>query len=165
MNSDTDITPADGTPLQEDSGTWSVDPRRTRLMEWATGQVGKLYRWGAKGPDNFDCSGLVTAGLLELGLPDWRMTHNASRLFAELVPTDNPLPMDLVFYGQPEHVSHVVFFYGDGRILGACGGNQGTTTNAVALATGAAVKFRKSVNYRPDCRGFRKLPTPRSNNA
>lgn len=149
---------------EDDSDEWSVDEPRLMLVDWAQRQVGCLYKWGGKGElgedgtPRYDCSGLVTCGLLYVRQPDWRQTHSAARLFDELKPTEKPAPMDLVFYGQPGHISHVVFHWSDGRILGACGGNQSTTTAEAARKAGACVKFKATQNYRPDFRGWRSLP-------
>lgn len=127
------------------------------------------YLWGAKGPDNFDCSGLVTWALLQAGCRDWRQTHSSHVLWNvlepldELVETDGriiqkPQPGDLAFYGAPGRINHVMVVWGDGRVIGACGGNSDTTGIAEALKRNAKVRFRSSLNYRPDFRGYRKLP-------
>jgi murein DD-endopeptidase len=51
------------------------------------------YRWNAQGTRDanngqrlFDCSGLVTWALLQVGGPDWRAIHNTDRLLAEPWP-------------------------------------------------------------------------------
>lgn len=132
----------------------------TRLMlhDWLVEQEGRYYLWGSKGPDNFDCSGLVTCGLLAMGLPDWRATHSSARLYSVLDDTMEPLPMDLAFYGPPSGITHVMFVWGDGRVYGACGGNSGTLTLQVAREQKAKVQFRHKVLYRPGFRGFRRIP-------
>lgn len=155
---------------RHDSDQWAVDPLRVRLIEWAQHQAGCLYVWGGKGerwgghdgPVVYDCSGLVTCGLLYLGLPDWRQTHNAARLYEALepVPALQVMPMDLAFYGQPHHISHVMFHWSDGRVYGAAGGNSSTVTPELAMKIGACVRYRDSHMYRPDFRGFRRLPLP-----
>jgi murein DD-endopeptidase len=122
-------------------------------------QRGKPYLWGAKGPDAFDCSGLVTWLLHELGVCDWRAEHNAQRLYNELSKTEAPRPGDLVFYGAgPTHITHVMIHFGTGQVLGACGGNSDTTSIEIARARGARVRFRGSPNYRPDLVGYAVSP-------
>lgn len=127
---------------------------RTRFVNWLEAQLGKPYVWGAKGPDFFDCSGLVTAGLRECGLPDWRPTHNAQRLFDTLPETKTPAIGDLAFYGPPGRITHVMVVWYDGQCLGASGGNSGTTKPT----PGACVKTKKTIKYRRDFQGFRKTP-------
>lgn len=131
---------------------------RGAFISWCQMQMGKPYTWGAKGPDAYDCSGFVTAGIRACGGPDWRQTHNSQALFDALEPTDTPEPGDLAFYGPPGKINHVMVHWIDGRVIGACGGDSSTTTAELATARGAAVQFRKQVRYRPDFRGFRRLP-------
>ncbi len=143
--------------------------RRLMFMAWLIGQKGKPYVWSYKGApllcgeellECYDCSGLITAGLNYLGCPDWRQTHSAAKLFDELEATKDPHPGDLAFYGPPTRITHTMIFWGDGRVFGATGGNRDTTTPVIAKKKGACVQFKPSVNYRPDFRGFRKLPIP-----
>lgn len=142
---------------------------RQQLQDWLLQQEGKPYVWASKGQNAFDCSGLVTAGLVEVGYPktcprcnlDMRGFHSAARLWDELEPTEEPAPLDLIFYGAPGHISHVVFLWCDGRVFGANGGNQHTTSTAIAEKRGARVGFKRGILYRFDNRGFRKLPLPR----
>lgn len=135
---------------------------RLVLRDWLLEREGFPYLWGWKGPDAFDCSGFVTCGLLAMGCRDMRQTHNAGRLFAALKSTKEPMPLDLAFYGPPGSITHVMFFManGDGRVFGACGGNAFTTTVEKAREQGACVRFRPKVDYRPDFRGFRRIPLP-----
>jgi len=152
------------TPHRDDVDQWATDPNREKLIHWLVAQSGKMYVWCGKGPETFDCSGLVTASMQALDLPDWRATHNAARLFAELEPIEffQLRPGDLVFYGQPGQISHVMFFWTpEGEVYGACGGNSSTTSPEVAMKAGACVKSRRSVLYRPDVRGYRRYPFPK----
>lgn len=129
-------------------------PSRFAFLDTILNKEGAPYIWAAKGPDTFDCSGLVTWGIQEVGGEDLRPYHNAARLFAELEPTDQPEPGDLCFYGPPGRINHVMVFVGDGRVYGAAGGNSSTKTPT----KGAKVQFRPKVRYRPDFRGYRRLP-------
>lgn len=138
---------------------------RLILRTWLLEQQGKPYVFGAKGPDTFDCSGLVTCGLLHVGHADWRQTHNAQRLWDELDPVFEPedlIELDLGFYGQRElgRIDHVMFFL-DHRAYGATGGNHHTTDVERAKAIKACVKFKDAgLGYRFDLRGYRRLPLP-----
>lgn len=134
--------------------------KRLDFLAWLLKQQDKPYIWGGKGPDEFDCSGLVTAGLFLCGITtkDWRQTHAASTLFDSLDATEKPRPGDLAFYGNPVKVSHVMVCFGDGRVYGATGGHHSTISIERAKYANACVKFRSAVSYRPDFRGYRKLP-------
>jgi len=130
--------------------------RRQRFLDWCYSQRGRPYIWGAKGPEAYDCSGLVTSGFLAVGGQDWRVTHNSQRLFGLLQDiTDRPAKAgDLVFYGPPNRVTHVMVLWEDGRVFGATGGGSQTKTPT----KGAEVQFRSKVGYRPDVKGFRAFP-------
>lgn len=143
--------------------------RRLHFMAWLIAQRGKPYLWGGKGAvlacgdqqvECFDCSGLITAGLFNLGCPDWRQTHSAAKLFDVLKPTKDPHPGDLAFYGPPKSITHVMINWGDGRVYGAAGGGRQSVDPLRSVKSGAKVQFRASVKYRPDFRGYRKLPIP-----
>lgn len=129
---------------------------RIRLHDWLLEQEGKPYIWGSKGFDSYDCSGLATCGIYMMGGPDWRMTHGSAKLWETLEPTDaeHLVPLDLALYGRPGRISHVVFAWGDGRVFGACGGGSQTLTPKA----GACVQFKPAVLYRPDLRGYRRIP-------
>jgi predicted RNA-binding Zn-ribbon protein involved in translation (DUF1610 family) len=150
---------------------------RTNLRDWLTRQLGKPYLWNAKGEvhiiggqvstECYDCSGLVTSGLMAVGYPTrcphcgltMKGWHNCRRLFFELRMTEKPQPLDLAFYGpDPDSVEHVMFVWGDGRVMGACGGNKHSTDPMQSLRSGQKVQFRHSPNYRPGLLGYRELP-------
>jgi len=125
----------------------------------ANGYMGKgLQR--PEAPEALDCSGTVTCGLFNAtsGRVDWRANHNAARLWVELKATAAPKPGDLAFYGRPGRVTHVMTVVGDGRVVGACGGNSDTLSVEIARKMGARVKYRPSAKYRPDLLGYRSLP-------
>lgn len=132
---------------------------------------GKPYLWGGRGPDGYDCSGVVTCGLAAVGIlrcpvcavprpkeSDFRGWHNAQRLSDELPCTGSPRPGDLAVYGRAANlVTHVMVCVGDGRVFGACGGGRETTTVELAQAKGARVRYRSKPDYRVDLLGFRIL--------
>ena len=132
---------------------------RLAFLDEILKKEGCPYIWAAKGPDKFDCSGLITWAIRECGGPDWRFSNGSSaHLFDKLKPTDDPEPGDLIFYGPPHKVTHVMVYWGDGRCYGATGGDSTTVSVEMANRRGARVRFRAKVKYRPDFRGFRRLP-------
>jgi cell wall-associated NlpC family hydrolase len=85
-------------------------------VNFAYRQLGKEYRWGGEGPDEYDCSGLVLASWRAAGvsLPhsssmQWNAVHHIGR--------DQLRPGDLVFYYSDIH--HVALYIGDGRMIHA----------------------------------------------
>lgn len=129
------------------------------FLELALAQLNKPYIWGAKGPDRFDCSGLVTWCLKELGGPDWRQSHSSARLFDKLpsVPLDQIQPGDLALYGPPHKVTHVMIVSDYGTVIGASNGDSTTRTLDDAKRRKACVKVKPNIKYRPDLRGVRSL--------
>ncbi|RKH12814.1 peptidoglycan endopeptidase [Corallococcus sp. CA053C] len=137
------------------------------------------YRWGAKGEraangaQLFDCSGLVTWCLHQVGGPDWRATHNTDRLWDECRPVASEAELlagDLVLYGRAGHTmlqgrpvtrpdpDHVMVYVGAGVVVGASGGGSTTRTLEDAARADAKVKAFARITYRADVLGFRRLP-------
>lgn len=136
------------------------DLRLEALQIWQEWQTqGVLYLWSGKLQGTFpdvrwaygaDCSGFVSGGIYVAtrGQVDLRTTWNADRFHKELPCTATPKPGDLAVYGRPEKANHVMVVVGDGRVLGACGGGHGTTTEAIARSKGARVRYRPKADYR-----------------
>ena len=92
------------------------DARAAAAVAFAYAQLGKPYRWGATGPDAYDCSGLTQAAWRAAGvaLPrtSYRQVAAGTRVSrAELAPGD------LVFYYSG--YSHVALYVGAGQIIHA----------------------------------------------
>jgi cell wall-associated NlpC family hydrolase len=87
-----------------------------RAVRFAYSQLGKVYQWGADGPNTFDCSGLTMAAWKAAGVV---LPHNAARQKKTVRPItrDELRPGDLVFYYKD--VSHVGLYIGDGRVIEA----------------------------------------------
>lgn len=138
-----------------------VEPARYTFLAAVLALEGLPYRWGGKGPaaGGIDCSGLVAWAAYVVGGLDVRHTHNSDRLWAELLPIDEPQPADLAFYGRPGDPSHVVVCLGGllGPVIGANGGDSTTTTPQLAAARDAKVKRKPHPRYRPDLLGFRSI--------
>jgi cell wall-associated NlpC family hydrolase len=126
---------------------------RLRFLEYVTAQVDKPTLWGAKGDDAFDCSGLVTCGIVAAGGPDLRKTHNANALgkgTRRLLPDEKPIPGDLIFFdsegdGLDEHVGIVTDSM---TALDAEGATSKVTTLADAVQRHAKVRFHNGHFYR-----------------
>jgi cell wall-associated NlpC family hydrolase len=89
---------------------------RTSAMQKALGKVGSKYRYGASGPNAFDCSGLVSWAFKNSGKSLPRTSRAMSRVGTS-VSKSALQPGDLVFfYGGP---SHVGIYVGNGKIVHA----------------------------------------------
>ena len=76
---------------------------------------GMPYVWGAVGPDEFDCSGLMQWAWKQAGIAIPRTSAEQARL--ESVPMDQLQPGDLVTFYSP--VTHVGMYIGHGLLLHA----------------------------------------------
>lgn len=130
---------------------------RAKFLDYVLSQVEKPALWGAKGDDAFDCSGLVTCGILAAGGPDLRKTHNANRLGKEtrqLERGELPLPGDLILFdadenGADEHVGIVV----DAQTaIDASGATHAVTSIEEAVRRMARVRMHKGHAYRKGAR-------------
>lgn len=84
--------------------------------------MGVPYMWGGKSIKHVDCSGLTSAVYFMLGV---LLPRNASQQakVGDEVPLDSLQKGDLLFFGRaaegenPERISHVAIYVGDGRII------------------------------------------------
>ncbi|MFC0861706.1 C40 family peptidase [Sphaerimonospora cavernae] len=120
-------TEQSGTATGVVQGSAGRIPPRCRVVAnvvgFALAQTGKPYRWGATGPNSFDCSGLVMKAYAAAGVRIPRTTFEQWP-FGVRVPAGQEQPGDLVFFnsgpgsssGRPGHVGIVV---GDGKMVEA----------------------------------------------
>jgi cell wall-associated NlpC family hydrolase len=110
---------------------------RRAAMGNALSKVGKPYRWGASGPNAFDCSGLVKWSFAQAGkaLP---RTSRAQSTAGTPVSRANLQPGDLVFFYKP--ISHVGIYIGNGKIVHASRKGQ-----PVKVSDMGRMKFTKAV--------------------
>jgi cell wall-associated NlpC family hydrolase len=94
--------------------------RPARAVTFALGQRGKPYRWGAQGPDAYDCSGLTWAAWRSAGVT---IPRTAAGQLADLSPVRDRLePGDLLIYrSDGPSRRHVAMVVGQGRIVEALG--------------------------------------------
>lgn len=82
------------------------------------------YLWGGTiGPD-FDCSGLMQAAFASVGV---RLPRDAyqQEAFTSAIPIDCLEVGDLIFFGDPEHTTHVALCLGDGQYIHSSGKDYG----------------------------------------
>ncbi|WP_460496426.1 C40 family peptidase [Glycomyces tarimensis] len=92
-----------------------MDGDRADVVFHALDQVGKQYVWGAAGPNNYDCSGLMLDAYAQIGIS---LPHNAAAQYNNTakISRDELKPGDLVFYNS---LSHVGMYIGNGYIVHA----------------------------------------------
>jgi cell wall-associated NlpC family hydrolase len=117
----------------------AAPPGADRVVQIALGQVGKPYVWGAKGPNSFDCSGLMTWSYAQIGLSipqgtagQWPLMQSVAR---------NQLKAgDLVFMDTNDpvrgEITHV------GMLVGDLNGNgEWDMVHAASPALGVRVDY------------------------
>lgn len=102
-------------------------------------RVGDPYVWGAVGPDQFDCSGLVQWAFKQVGMSVPRTSSQQSD-FGTPVAQKDLQPGDVVFF-YPE-VSHVGIYAGNGLMLHAS-----TFGVPVAVAPMGSTPFHSARRY------------------
>jgi cell wall-associated NlpC family hydrolase len=96
--------------------------RAGAAVQFALGQVGDAYVYGAAGPDAYDCSGLTMAAWAAAGVG---LPHSSSAQYSSgpQVAASALQPGDLVFYYSP--ISHVGMYIGNGQIVHAANPSTG----------------------------------------
>jgi peptidoglycan DL-endopeptidase CwlO len=93
-----------------------------RFLTAAESRLGMPYVWGAAGPFQFDCSGLVQWSMAQAGVVMPRVAADQA-LTGPLVPVSELAAGDLLFYHTdptaPGYISHVAIYLGGGKMLQA----------------------------------------------
>jgi cell wall-associated NlpC family hydrolase len=109
------------------------DGRAGRAVAFALAQRGKPYRWGADGPDAYDCSGLTWAAWQHAGVS---IPRTAAGQLAGLPRAGGRLrPGDLVVYAsEGPSGRHVAMVVDQGRMVEALG--RGVPVRSTPLRPG-----------------------------
>lgn len=90
-----------------------------QIVAFARQQIGKPYVFGAKGPNAYDCSGLVYAAYKAAGLNvTYQRAVNLGRNGAA-VDQAHAVPGDVVYYDEPGDTDHVGIYIGNGQMIDA----------------------------------------------
>ncbi|HVQ60374.1 MAG TPA: hypothetical protein VMS60_15850 [Solirubrobacterales bacterium] len=92
------------------------------LHDWCEAQIGKPYDWGAVGPGSYDCSGFVSAGLIEVDLLGARLTTSGFTTWGEAGEGEFITVHGKAGTGNPRTEHVVIEVLGD---LFECGGISG----------------------------------------
>ncbi len=111
---------------------------RERFVEAVISRAGFPYRWGSRGPDTFDCCGLVEWGMEQIGKPFGRDISSATlydiyHTKKVLEPAAQPGSLWLYSGAGNDNISHVMIMIrrwscGGGTLIGARGGGPTTLT-------------------------------------
>ncbi|WP_194817753.1 C40 family peptidase [Nocardia sp. XZ_19_385] len=108
-------------------------------LDAAKTKVGAAYSWGASGPYNFDCSGLVQWAYKQAGIELPRTSFEQSHVGAP-VAFKNLQPGDIVITNGGGHVG---IYAGDGKLLNAV--QSGTPVSYTQLRPDQVVTARRVV--------------------
>ncbi|WP_326687971.1 MULTISPECIES: C40 family peptidase [unclassified Streptomyces] len=97
-------------------GTRDPSAQGKRALDYALGQLGKPYVWGAEGPGSFDCSGLTSQAWQQARRAIPRTSQEQWRRLPR-VALDKLRPGDLVIYFAG--ATHVGMYAGAGRVVQA----------------------------------------------
>ncbi|MHA6620370.1 C40 family peptidase [Pseudonocardia sp. DLS-67] len=109
---------------------------RATALDHAMSKIGSPYRYGASGPNAFDCSGLVSWSYKKAGKSLPRTSRAMSKVGTPVSRGDLQ-PGDLVFFYKP--VSHVGIYIGDGKIVHAS-----TRKSPVKISDMGRMKFNSA---------------------
>ncbi|OHV65593.1 hypothetical protein BCD48_36480 [Pseudofrankia sp. BMG5.36] len=104
--------PAGETVADAPTGATTIGEKAVYL---ASLQAGKPYVYGAEGPYNFDCSGLIQYVYKQLGITLPRTTDQQFAATTR-ISRGSEQPGDLIFFGEPGSIYHEGIYAGDGKI-------------------------------------------------
>ncbi|XAO35398.1 peptidase [Streptomyces phage Francob] len=97
-----------------------------KAVSVAKAQIGDPYKWGAKGPNVFDCSGLAWYSFKQAG-KNWtyKPTNGMRKYQTNDITVNQRKPGDLIFFRRKgsSDWSHVGIYVGSGYMVNAVNGN------------------------------------------
>ncbi|SFV69960.1 NLP/P60 family protein [hydrothermal vent metagenome] len=115
-----------------DSQTNSIRPipSNNLVVREAYKYLGKPYKYGATGPNRFDCSGFVYTVYKNLGITIPRTSREQSQIQGKKLSKNELRAGDLVFFDTSlkGHVNHVGIYLGHGKFIHASSGKAFSVT-------------------------------------
>lgn len=99
--------------------SYEVNAKVQKVIAVAKAQMGKPYKWGATGPNSFDCSGLMQYSFKKganISLP--RVSREQATVGKKVSKADL-LPGDLVFFARGGRIHHVGMYLGNDQYIHA----------------------------------------------
>lgn len=119
------LTTSSTMPTEKPSEIKPVNPNVQKIMEDAVSLTGIKYLWAGITTNGFDCSGFVQYVLEKNGITVPRTSQQMWNVGAKV---EQPSTGDLVFFDTSGGASHVGFYIGDNKFIGA------QTSTGVAIA-------------------------------
>lgn len=116
------------------------------LIEYlALKHYGKLYRWGANGPQNFDCSGFICSLFKEIGWLNKSIDLTAQDLYrfcSDKNFKEEKKRGSILFFGKSrERITHIELMITKFHSIGASGGDHLTISDPIAIGQNARIKI------------------------
>ncbi len=91
--------------------------QKTKLKNLISNELGKPYKYGATGPNSYDCSGLTSSLFKKMGISIPRVSRN--QLNAGTPVSRNELEYgDLILFARDgKNINHVGIYVGDGQFV------------------------------------------------
>ena len=106
------------TVVYEETNNTANEEIINKVIDLAYKQLGKPYKWGAEGPNSFDCSGLtyyVYKNAADMVIP--RVSREQAKVGVQ-VSRSNLQPGDLVFFSSSgTTINHVGLYIGDSNFI------------------------------------------------
>lgn len=115
-----------------------------KFLDYVQSKIGDQYVLGATGPQKFDCSGLVFAGLESVGITGFARTSEDQYKATQRIKKSQLQPGDLVFSqwpGDSASPGHVEVYIGGGNITGAENPAEGVASHPLAEDAGHIVGY------------------------
>jgi cell wall-associated NlpC family hydrolase len=129
--------------------TLPADPRAATAVSFAIAQLGKPYVWGAKGPNAFDCSGLVQAAWAAAGVALDAGTTSQVHDGTAITSLALAQPGDLLFIpgslGSPSNPRHVGLYAGHGLVINAYDSATGVIVQPLSSWARQIVAIRRPI--------------------
>lgn len=108
-------------------------PKARKALKVARSKKGKPYRYGAAGPNAFDCSGFTQFSYKKAGV---KLPRTAAQQYRSVwhIKKKKRLPGDLVFFGSGSNKYHVGLYAGKGKMWDAP--HSGTRVHMRKIWTG-----------------------------
>ncbi len=111
-------------------------------------QQTNYYLWGGTLVPNYDCSGLIQAAFMSVGIWLPRDAYQQEG-FTQAITMDELQPGDLVFFGTKQKATHVGLYLGDHQYIHSSGKTQGR--NGIGIDVLSAQGDQVSQSYYQDC--------------
>jgi len=100
------------------------------IVKTAMKYLGKPYRYGATGPNSFDCSGFVYAVYKEVGIPIPRTSLAQSKIKGKKLSINELKAGDLLSFDTSlkGHINHSGIYIGDHKFIHASSGKAYSVT-------------------------------------